>query len=226
MFTRLFGRGRTRTAVRPPRGHVPARTTKVRGPDHIGIVGFQHRAFVIAKPAEPHAAWLQERSQRLHERVGGEGTNIAAGLRTSVELLRTTWSGVLRRIWLLSDGEPNVEVGAIPMAVEEARRAYVNINTIGFGDEYDEALLRQVASATHNGKFIPVRTLRQLSDALIQGDNGNGGLPGRHHHRAETTVLCIDLSLSMNEPMEGRRKIDIVEEAILHLLNWKQRVFS
>jgi len=196
-----------------------------RGPDRIGIVGFQHRGFVIAKPAEPHAAWLLERSQRLHQHLGGNGTNIADGLRRAVELLSTTWDGVLRRCWLLSDGEPNIDVGSIAVVVEQARRARININTIGFGDQYDEALLRQIAGATHHGTFFPVRTLRQLTEVLVRSDNGNGR-PNHRRFRRETTVLCIDLSPSMAEPMEGRRKIDVAEEAIRHLLFYKRKMFA
>jgi hypothetical protein len=42
---------------------------KVFGPDRIGIVGFHAKGFVIARPAEPYAAWLQERAQLLHTKI-------------------------------------------------------------------------------------------------------------------------------------------------------------
>lgn len=42
----------------------------------------------------------------------------------------------------------------------------------------------------------------------------------------EITVLVIDCRGSMAEPMEGRTKIAMVEEAILHLIHYKQRLFS
>jgi hypothetical protein len=125
----------------------------------------------------------------------------------------------------LSDGYPNRETDQILSVVAEARAAWVNINCIGFGDQYDEALLRRISEATHNGHFIPVRTLRQLSSALVAGPNGNGR-EARHLHRAEVTILSLDLSGSMVMPMEERRKIDVVEEAVLHLLHFKQKCFS
>lgn len=202
--------------------HLLAR--KVYGSDRIGIVGFGETGFVIARPAEPHAAWLLERSQQLHTKVAGN-TNMTDGLRKSVEMLKMTPPGILRRIWLLSDGEANREVDSLWSTVLEARAAFINVNTIGFGDQFDEGVLRRLSAATHRGQFVPVRTLRELTDALVIGSNGDGG-PKHHHHRAETTVLCIDLSTSMNGAMEGTTKVTVVEQAVLALLHYKQQCFS
>ena len=225
---------RTSNVIRFPKsrknGHIPPSPgRKIYGADRIGLCGFHDRGFVIAKPAEAHSAWLQERSQQLHTRMDGRGTNLTDGLRKAIELLQRTPKGVLRRIWLLTDGCPNQERDALMSVVAQARRAYININTIGFGDThgdtYDEALLRQISAATHNGKFVPVSTLRQLTDTLVLGSNGKSG-QNRHRHRSETSVLAIDLSPSMNLPMGGKSRIQVVEEAALHLLHYKQQCFS
>jgi Mg-chelatase subunit ChlD len=197
----------------------------IMGADRIGLVGFNDNGFVMAKPAEAYCHWLQERTTKLHERISGSSTNITDGLRKSIEMLQKTPPGILRRIWLLTDGYPNLETDQIYCVVDEARQAYININTIGFGDRYDEALLRRISGATHNGKFIPVASLRELTDALVKA-GGNHNQSHRHHHRAECAVIAIDLSGSMTESMGGKRKIDIVEEAILHLLHYKQQCFS
>ena len=210
-----------RLVNRIARFHRPPGPKGPTGTDRIGIVGFHSRAFVIAKPAEPFAAWLLERSQRLHEKVNG-GTNIAAGIRLGTQLLRYAMPGALRRMWVLSDGEPTEGAADIPQAVRDAHANWININTIGFGDRFDEPLLRSISAATHNGKFVPVKSLRELTQALV-------GVPVPRHagrHRLEVTVLVIDVSPSMNEPMEGRRKIDVVEESVLHLLRFKQTCFS
>jgi hypothetical protein len=45
------------------------------------------------------------------------------------------------------------------------------------------------------------------------------------HHRAEYTVLYLDLSGSMTEPIEGHRKVDVVTEACTRLLAFKQKCF-
>ena len=198
---------------------------KVYGSDRIGIVGYHDYGFVIAKPADPFSAWLQTRTHELRKKVSGSSTNITDGLRKSVEMLKITPIGVLRRIWLLTDGYPNRDVSSIMDVVNDAHRNYINVNTIGFGDTYDENLLRQISGGTHNGRFYPVSTLRQLTQALTMGANTKNG-PERQHHRAETTILAIDLSGSMLQQMGDKAKIAVVEEAILHLINYKQKCFA
>ena len=212
-----------RPAGAPSRVQVGPAPRPVKGPDRIGLVGFHDNGFPIAKPAAAYQAWLQERTLNLHQRVGGNGTNITDGLRQSVAMLQATPPGIYRRIWLLTDGYPNREEDRLYQVVDEARRAHININTIGFGDAYDVELLRRISTATHNGKFVPVASLRQLTDALVTAGASHGGGQRR---RAECTVLAIDLSGSMVGPMEGRRKIEIVQEAILRLLHYKQSCFS
>ena len=210
------GKGSDNSHARPAR--------KVFGSDRIGIVVFATEGSVIARPAEPRSAWLLERSKKLHERVGGR-TNMTDGLRKAVEMLKLTPPGILRRCWLLSDGEPNEEESTLMDVVAEASDAWININCIGFGDSYNEALLRQIAGATHNGRFVSVRSLRELTEALICRVNGTS-VKTRFHHRAETTVLAIDLSGSMKGPMEGKTKVQVVEEAIVRLLHWKAECFA
>jgi Mg-chelatase subunit ChlD len=209
----------------PPTAKHPQVSTRCFGPDRVGLVGFHDRGFVVAVPAAPHAAWLLERSQKLHEKVGGSSTNITDGLRHGIRLLERTPPGVLRRIWLLTDGYPNREESQIFPMVEQARQRHINVNTIGFGDRYDEALLRRIAGATHNGKFVPVHTLRELSEALGVGIDRREEVK-RRHHRAESTMLVLDCSPSMTERMDGRTKIRVVEEAVLHLLHYKQKLFA
>jgi Mg-chelatase subunit ChlD len=203
--------------------HAPG---KLYGPDRIGIVGFHDEGFPIAVPAEPDAPWLQRRALQLHDRVAGTSTNIAAGLRLTTSMLSRAPAGAIRRAWFLTDGHPNRDVEAIMPAVHQAREAFININTIGFGDPggYDEVLLRRIARATHNGRFVPVNSLRQLTDALIA--YAEGKRPQHHRHRCEYTVLAIDCSGSMVLPMEGKRRIDIVEEAVTRLLAHKRLNFA
>jgi Mg-chelatase subunit ChlD len=200
---------------------------KIFGSDRIGIVGYHDNAFVIAKPAEPHAHWLQTRLHNLYSKVGGSGTNITDGLRKGIQMLQKTPPGILRRLWLLTDGYANRETGQIMSMVQEAFKNRININTIGFGDPggYDENLLRRIAENTHNGKFIPVNGLRELTDILIRSAGKNKRIK-KGNHRAETTILTLDFSPSMTWMMEGKRRIDIVEEAVFRLLAYKQQCFA
>jgi len=210
----------------PPGLGAPMRHGKLYGSDRIGLVGFHDFGFPIAMPADPFAAWLHERVNMLPSKVGGEHTNIADALRKSLDILAKAPPGALKRIWLLTDGHSNLETEGILPVADKAREKWVNINTIGFGDPsgYDEGLLRAISARTHNGKFVPVQSLRELSTALIM--NARTNRVERPRHRAEYTVLAVDCSGSMTQPMEGRQRIEVVREAIFHLLNWKQKNFA
>jgi Mg-chelatase subunit ChlD len=193
----------------------------VYGSDRISLIGFEDRGRVIQSLARVHDANLQANVLELHNRVAGSSTNIADGLRLGVEVLARTRPGILRRAWVLTDGYPNRDNEHIYAWVDQARQAHININTIGFGDSYDEALLRRISASTHNGRFVSVRNLRQLTDAL-------GVRPGQpRHHRAEHTAYVIDLSGSMVlGHMEGRPKIQVVQDAMIQLLNYKMKCFA
>jgi Mg-chelatase subunit ChlD len=198
---------------------------RVYDSDRVGLVGFHDRGFVIAKPAQPHAALLQQRVAHLHTKVTGSTTNIADGLRQALRLIERVPRGILRRCWLLSDGRPTAERNAIMGVAQQAFQLRCNIMTIGFGNpnNFDEQLLRNISAATHNGKYISVQSLTELTNALMSSDTG---MRSRRRHRAETTVLVIDLSGSMTQPMGNTSKINVVEQAILQLLYYKQRMFA
>lgn len=211
----------TQTALRGPLPLRPA--PKKFGTDYIGLIGFKEKAQIIALPAKPHAHWLQTRIGQMRKWADGCGTNLTDGLRLATEMHRKTPKGALKRVWLLTDGLANRERFGVLDAAVEAARHRINLNTIAFGEggDIDADLLQKISSATHNGKFFRIAALRELTAALMT--NGRAE-PGRH--RSETTIFAIDLSASMNGGMEGRTKIEVVEEALLHLLHWKQQVFA
>jgi len=194
------------------------------GPDLVGLVGFHTTGFGLVPPCSAFDHRLQEAVGSLPSHSGW-GTNLTAGLRESLALLGKAPPGYLRRLWLLTDGYPNVEVDGIFAVVAAARAAWVNINTIGFGDSYDRGLLERIAAGTHRGRFVPVQSLRELTNALL-ADQPPKGASDHWHHRAEVTELALDLSPSMLGPMEGRTKLAVVEEAVTRLLAFKQRCFA
>jgi hypothetical protein len=132
---------------------------------------------------------------------------------------------MLRRVWLLSDGIPNPRSSAVLDLAKDAYRLHCNVNCIGFGDprNFDEELLRRISATTHRGKYVSARSLEQLRETLVQSDPG---VHRRRHHRAEMSVWAIDLSGSMTNPMGKARKIDAVQEALMNLLYYKQRLFA
>jgi Mg-chelatase subunit ChlD len=201
------------------RQYQPIQATR---PDLIGIVGFCSYSTVLAMPATAGSALLTNAIQHLHNRIGS-GTNIAAGLREAGAMLRYAPRGFRKRVWLLSDGEATDEKNVILPTAEALRSEFVNINTVGFGNQFDRKTLELVSATSHNGRFFQASDIAALTTALMSA-------APRHHHsiasKPEVTVFCVDISPSMNEPMGGSTKIATVEAALLGLLDYKRKVFS
>jgi Mg-chelatase subunit ChlD len=198
---------------------------RVYDSDRVALVGFNDQGFVISPPKTPHEPVLQQSVANLHKKVSGHFTNITDGLRKALVLIEREPRGVLRRCWLLTDGYPNPRSNDVLDVARQAYRLHCNIMTIGFGNpgDYDEELLRQISAATHNGKYVSVQSLAELTKALVSTDTG---VHRRRRHRAEVSVLIIDLSGSMTRQMGNTTKIAVVEQAILQLLYYKQQLFA
>lgn len=218
---RVGGARPTPSANRPPNQW----SYRKFGPDRVALIGFGEDAQIIALPADPLAPWLQERIGKLPGWANGTGTNLTAAIRLALQVHEKTPPGALRRVWVFTDGLPNREVDQLMVVVDQAAQAGIPINTVAFGaGRYvDEGLLQRISAATH-GKFITIDGLRALTEALLSTNVPTR--PGHRRHWSETTVVLVDLSASMRQPMEGRTKIEVAREGLLHFLNWKQKVFS
>jgi Mg-chelatase subunit ChlD len=132
--------------------------------DLLGGVHFGSDAsevFPLTKPGHPLIA------QRVQTLTPAGSTNLEAGLRLAMNMLRTRPSGFLRSIVLLSDGQPDSRTG-LDALVDEARRDRIRIHTIGVGTgpDLDEALLRSISSRTVGGTYQHVLSLGELARAL------------------------------------------------------------
>lgn len=82
---------------------------------------------------------------------GGGSTNLSGGWLKAVELLEgSVRDNALRRVVLLTDGQANVgivEPDQLCTHTAAARAKGVTTTTIGFGSDYDEQLLSQLADA-------------------------------------------------------------------------------
>ena len=75
--------------------------------------------------------------------------------------------------------------------------------------------------------MIAVNSLRELSDALTKSVRAHVG--GSKTQKPQTTIYCIDASISMRMPMPGegnRQRIEVVEECLFRLLACKQHAFA
>ncbi|OGR07199.1 MAG: hypothetical protein A2511_12430 [Deltaproteobacteria bacterium RIFOXYD12_FULL_50_9] len=167
-----------------------------------------------------------ERIQLLPSKISGSSTNIASAIDLALQVLaHPSLQGYQKRIWILSDGLPNAGQDRHAALLKNARESWVNLNTVALGNFFNSnhGLLRDMATATHNGKFYEVKNLRELRAAL--GITRNPSRTQRSH-RAEATVYAIDCSGSMLGAMEGKRKIDVAVQALEDLIAYKQQTWS
>ena len=207
-----------RKAHAAPRSAAPA--GKLHCPDRLALVAFDQEARLVAPFMDSFDARFVSAVQALPDQVRGSVTNIAAGLTMANNLLADQHPGLLRRIWLLSDGYPNPAKQPIDSAVSRALAQRTNINTVGIGQpgDFDRFLLERIANRTHNGRFAEAQTVADLG--LIFEGAAKRQRPGSH--RGEATVFVVDVSGSMLGAMGSDRRIDAVRDAMLGLLRYKQ----
>lgn len=193
-----------------------------KGTDLIGVIGFHDKAFPISLPAEPWGNKLGQRVRTLPNRIGG-ATDIAGALRLALDMSRKCPKGSRRRIWLLSDGDANINVqDAIP-AARAIAKARINLNVVAFGEAANSQFLKTLAAQTHNGKFVSVHSLQQMSAALKR----DSIVKRKSQHRQEVAILCVDCSYSMTSgDMGGMTRIEAVRDAIQALCSYKAQVWG
>lgn len=136
--------------------------------DLVGCVTFNDRGRVLFNLTKPNHPLVTQKLQAIQ---AGGTTNMTEGLELAITMLAEKPTRFLRNIILLSDGEPNTGDPSriIPLALA-ARKLYININCIGFGDgtsvSFDEELLRRIARTTHNGRYQSCKTLGELVKAF------------------------------------------------------------
>ena len=115
--------------------------------DGLAVVFFDDDVYTLysGKGDQPEAVCEAIRSVTV-----GSCTNLCGGWARGAELLeKLRTQGELSRVVLLTDGQANrglVEPAVICQQVEEWRRRGVQTTTLGFGRDYHEELLRQMAS--------------------------------------------------------------------------------
>ena len=115
--------------------------------DRLAVVAFDDHVDLVL-PLTRHDARVA-RSAVAGIGVGGS-TNLSGGWLKGVEILRGGRAEAVRRVLLLTDGQANVGiVDAAQLAALAGQTAGqgVTTTTIGFGDHFDEDLLRAMADA-------------------------------------------------------------------------------
>ncbi len=183
----------------------------------IGLIGYNERAYPIAKLADPHAPWITQRAISLPQRPRyGSLTNMTAAINLALDMLKWRPNAV-REIFLITDGKANVDVAGLPSAVREAQKANVRIHACGMGYGFDGEQLRAIAGPT-GGRVVIARDLRAISSNLREIGHA---IVNQNHGRPSALVIAVDSSGSMNETIaDGRTKLQACSEAVQHLLRW------
>lgn len=114
--------------------------------DRISIVGFDHRAKVLVSSQtvdNPEAI-----KQQIHKLAADGGTAIDEGLQLGIKELTKGNKEVISQAFLLTDGEN--EHGSNKRCLDFAKLAAsynLTVNTLGFGDNWNQDVLEQIADA-------------------------------------------------------------------------------
>ncbi len=114
--------------------------------DRISIIGFDHKAKVLLPNQEldnPASVKLQ-----INQLKASGGTAIDEGIRLGIEELAKAKQGTISQAFLLTDGEN--EHGDNDRCLKLAKLAAgynLTINTLGFGDSWNQDILESIADA-------------------------------------------------------------------------------
>lgn len=201
-----------------PRASAPA----VYCADMVGLVVFHEGVELLSPLVSAFNPDFLKAVDRLPRCIKSR-TNLTAGLRCSIDLLRGAHPGLRRRLWALTDGQDNVEEDGLFGEVKRAAENRININTIGFGlgPKISPERLKAVSAGTRTGRYMSVDAAQTLGEVMKRT------APSHHRHRGEATVFCIDVSPSMEfDYMDGKRKIDVVRDTMYDLIRYKQKMWS
>jgi uncharacterized protein YegL len=118
--------------------------------DRIGIVTFSSEALTL-QPLTQNEALLQ---QSINQLKPSGGTNIQAGLQEANKVLFNRRTDADRFIVLLSDGKDSKKDNILAEATS-LRNQFIRIFTISLGQDVDQNLMQQIASAPTDHYYAP-----------------------------------------------------------------------
>ena len=120
--------------------------------DRIAVITFDTHAAVLVAPTLVARDTLAPVRERIGAMEARGTTDLAGGLALALQRLTSApLPGAVQRIVLLGDGVPN-DAAPIPQYIAQASASGISISALGFGLEYDETVLGQLAQAT-GGRF-------------------------------------------------------------------------
>jgi len=153
------------SAIEDARAAAKALVASLRDNDRIAIVTFDSRAEVLVAASTLKAAGRKAIGDRIDHMQARGTTDMASGMAAAVAQMGGAPPDSIRRIVMLSDGVPNDATNILGYA-DSLRASGIALTTLGFGLEYDETLLGQLAQAT-GGSFHRVGEGEALAQAFV-----------------------------------------------------------
>jgi len=130
-------------------------TRRLSPQDTVSVVSFDDAVQVVAQPATGEA---QEQLPGLIESIESGGmTNLSGGWLRGRDLVADNLhDGGVNRVILLTDGQANVGIvdpKKLTGLCKQGVKKGVSTTTIGFGEDYDEDLLKAMADAGQGGTY-------------------------------------------------------------------------
>ncbi len=129
--------------------------------DNVGVVLFGDYAF-IASPVTYEKEIVSQMVSYLQTGMAGDNTAIGEGIEQAIRALSFS-KAKTKVIVLLSDGEHNSGRISPKDAVALAQQREIKIYTIAVGDDFNPALLKEIAAQT-GGKSYAAKNEEELSD--------------------------------------------------------------
>jgi len=160
----------------------------LRQGDAISLVTFSTKARGVIEPTSFSAERKRQVQSLLHEIAADATTALDDGLAMGIE-----YAGRERRettlVLLFSDGlanEGETDLEKIGQRAAKARSAGILVSTLGVGDDYNEALMAEVA-VQGGGRFYHIQQAAEIPACLMR-ELGEAALLG-----ARQTVVELDL---------------------------------
>jgi Mg-chelatase subunit ChlD len=189
--------------------------------DRIAIVGFSDKAYTILLPTLMSEAGVRSRIDQLTGKYFRNPglTNLAAGMEQGLAFLEKAPRGVVRKMVIIGDGEPNVGNERLAALADRARKSYVSICTI-YAGQGNAPVFQSVCDKSVGGWKTSVTKLGDLAAALRRAGGSLGA--GRSRRRA-IIVVVIDMSASMSSGLAGEpgvTRIEACRKALHAMLDW------
>lgn len=191
-------------------------------PDLLALVEFGNSPRTVLPLMSVANPQVRPACRRLAANAGS--TELDKGLESAMRLLMGVDRKLIRRVVLISDGEPTCAPAPLVGIAGRMGKEGIRLDCIGVGPPAGGQLLRTLAKLSYRGRHYSAGTFKALASAVLA--HAESGC--RHRFRG-ATVLLIDASGSMNGAMPQeptRSRIQACREAAEAFVATQTRLYG